>query len=125
MMHSNGNDVAGIGRVDAANFHNNATSAGILNISNPSSLDNGDYLLSGIIMDAVSSWASTGTPTDVLNLSYLRVAREWRADKTNDVGTVSITGDFAIFHPYRQDTQFGLCLLTVMEISLQEPSHIH
>ena len=29
-------DVAGIGRVDGSNLHNSATSAGILNISNPS-----------------------------------------------------------------------------------------
>ena len=93
---SYGNDVAGIGRDDATNFHDNATSAGILNISNPNSLDlNGDYLLFGHNNGSVSSWVSTGTPTDVLNLSYLRVAREWRVDKTNDVGTVSITGDFS------------------------------
>ena len=32
-------DVAGIGREDASNFHDNATSGGILNISLPSSLD--------------------------------------------------------------------------------------
>ena len=71
-------------------MHVNATSARILNVSNPNSLDlNGDYLLFGHNNGSVSSWVSTGTPTDVLNLSYLRVAREWRVDKTNEVGTVS------------------------------------
>jgi hypothetical protein len=93
---SYGNDVAGIGRYDATNMHDNATSAGILNVSNPNSLDvNGDYLLFGHNDGSVSSWVSTGTPTDVLNVSYLRVAREWRVDKTNDVGSVSITGNYS------------------------------
>ena len=93
---THGNDVAGIGWVDAANFHDNATSAGILNVSNPNSLDfNGDYLLFGHNNGSVASWSSTGVPTDVLNVSYQRVAREWRADKTIDVGTVSITVDYS------------------------------
>ena len=104
------------------NFHDNATSAGILNVSNPNSLDvNGDYLLFGHNNGSVASWSSTDVPTDVLNLSYLRVARAWRADKTNDVGTVinnSVT--MHLFRPYRQDIQSGLCLLTVMVISPPE-----
>ena len=31
----------------------------------------------------------------MLNMSFLRVGREWRADKTGDVGTVTLTGDFS------------------------------
>jgi gliding motility-associated-like protein len=89
-----GNDVAGIGRVDASNFHDNATSAGILNISNPSALDNADYFLFGHNNGAITSWTSANAPTDILNMSVQRVARTWRAARTGDVGTVAITGDF-------------------------------
>ncbi|MBP1673900.1 MAG: hypothetical protein H6Q24_38 [Bacteroidetes bacterium] len=88
-------DVAGIGMVDASNYHNNATSAGILNISNPGSLGGGDYLLFGHNDGSVASWTSTEAPADALNLSFQRIAREWRVDETNNVGTVSITGNFS------------------------------
>ncbi len=88
-------DVAGIGMVDASNYHNNATSAGILNISNPGSLGGGDYLLFGHNNGSAASWTSTEAPADALNLSFQRIAREWRVDETNNVGTVSITGNFS------------------------------
>ena len=61
-------DVAGIGREDASNFHNNATSAGILNISSPSSLDNNDYLLYGHDNGSVAGWVATEAPTDIQNI---------------------------------------------------------
>ncbi len=92
---THGNDVAGIGRTSLSSSHSDATSSGILNISSPGSLANGDYLLFGHNNGSVSSWVSTGVPADVLNFSYLRVGREWMVDKTSDVGTVTITGDFS------------------------------
>ena len=90
-----GYDVAGIGQADADDLHDNATSSGILNISNPGSLDNGDYLLFGHNNGSSSAWEFTSVPTDILNLSFLRIPREWRVDKTNDVGIVTITGDYS------------------------------
>ncbi len=87
-------DVAGIGRENGSNQHNNATSAGILNISGPGNLSDGDYMLFGHDNGSVSGWVSAEAPSDVLNLDYLRISREWRISKTNDVGTVNITGDF-------------------------------
>ena len=90
-------DVAGIGMVDASNLHDNATSAGILNLSSPGSLAGGDYLLFGHDNGSTASWTATEAPADVLNLSFQRIAREWRIDETNDVGTVTITGNFSVF----------------------------
>ena len=56
------------------------------------------------------------TPADILNLSFLRIDREWRIDKTNDVGTVSITEIIQIFPPITGDIQSEYCLSTVTVI---------
>ncbi|NSW94010.1 MAG: hypothetical protein HPY62_04780, partial [Bacteroidales bacterium] len=87
-------DVAGIGRDNSDNLHNNATSAGILNISNPSSLQNGDYLLFGHDNGTADSWSSSEIP-GILNFEFRRINREWRFDETGEVGTVSLTFNFS------------------------------
>ena len=92
---SNGYDVAGIGRVNLSNLHSSATSAGILNISAPSGMGDTEYLLFGHNNGSASSWVSTEVPTDALNLNYLRIEREWKVNKTGDVGTVTVTGSFS------------------------------
>ncbi|OFY20727.1 MAG: hypothetical protein A2W98_01280 [Bacteroidetes bacterium GWF2_33_38] len=95
------NDVAGIGRVSAFDMHTAAKGSGILKIGNASALDNGDYFLFGHNGGSIASFTTTEAPTDVE-----RVTREWRADQTGDVGTVSVSlyndqidDDFIAFDP--------------------------
>lgn len=86
---THGNDVAGIGRVDASNFHLDAQGASIVRINNPSSLDNGDYMLWG------NDNASNATPNtiDVPIGINNRMNRVWRISETGDVGTVRVYFD--------------------------------
>jgi len=51
-------EVAGIGRVNASNIHNNATSSGILNISNALGMSDNEYLLFGQDNGAVNSFGT-------------------------------------------------------------------
>ncbi|HAA17749.1 MAG TPA: hypothetical protein DCP28_02855, partial [Cytophagales bacterium] len=80
-------EVAGIGR-DVDGDHNDAQSAGILRISDPTELDNGDYLLWGHDNGALT-WSATEIPSDSLQ----RVAREWRVTETNEVGSLTVSID--------------------------------
>ncbi|MDZ7738594.1 MAG: Calx-beta domain-containing protein [Bacteroidales bacterium] len=80
-------DLAGIGQYGAGDFHTAAQSAGMLRVSNASSLDVNDYLLFAHDNGAFDSWTTNETPGDSIN----RIEREWRFDKTNDAGTVKIT----------------------------------
>jgi hypothetical protein len=85
-------DVAGIGQEDASNFHNDAMSAGILEISNPSSLSDGDYLLFGHNNGSIASWSAIGAP-----LGIDKIPREWKLNKTNDVGNTTFSMDLSSF----------------------------
>lgn len=90
---THGNEVAGIGRVDVSNFHIDAQGTSIVRINNPSSLDNNDYLLWGHDNASNSVPNTTDVPAGIDN----RMNRVWRADKTNDVGTVTISFDLTGF----------------------------
>ena len=79
------NDLVGIGRVDASNTHTASMSAGILQIENPSSMGNNEFLLFAHDNGSISSWTTTEAPS-VGNIE--RIEREWRLDETGDVGTV-------------------------------------
>lgn len=83
------NDLAGIGR-SASESHTTAQSAGILQLSSPSALDNDDFLVFAHDAGALA-WSMTEVPSGVPNIQ--RMAREWRLNETGDVGTVSITID--------------------------------
>jgi hypothetical protein len=84
-----GNEVAGIGREDALNMHTSAQSAGILQISAPSDLNDGEYLLFGHDNMGVSSWSANEIPVGASNIQ--RIQREWRFDATGgDVGTLTV-----------------------------------
>ena len=88
---TNKNEVAGIGREDANNFHSDAMSGGILEILNPSNLSDGDYLLFGHDKASISSWSTTETPSSAIG----KLPREWRVDETGDVGTVTVKFDIS------------------------------
>ena len=86
-----GNDVAGIGRVDASNFHTVAQSAGIFKISNADDLDDGEYILFGHDNNTISSWTTNEAPGSGINIQ--RLAREWRFEETGALGTLTFTID--------------------------------
>ncbi|MBU0489704.1 MAG: gliding motility-associated C-terminal domain-containing protein [Bacteroidetes bacterium] len=77
-------DVSGIGRVDASSIHNDAVSARVLQINNPSAMDDGEFMLFGH-NDSTLTFTPTGAPTgkDILR-------RVWRMDITGDVGAIDL-----------------------------------
>ncbi len=85
-----GNDLAGIGQLSGTS-HTAAKSAGILTISNPSALDNGDFLFFGHGNGSISSWSTNELPASFTDMQ--RVSREWYVQETGDVGTVDVTID--------------------------------
>lgn len=87
---THGYDVFGIGRVDAANTHNDAQGPGIVRMNNPSDLGDGEFLLVGHDNGSVNTWINTELPGNNTN-DYRRLAREWRASETGDVGNVKLT----------------------------------
>lgn len=93
---SYGNMVCGIGRIDPANFHDDAQGKSIVRINTPSSLDNGDYMLWG--HNNASLADSNTTDVDQV-LIESRMERVWRVDETGDVGNVSVAFDVSGFSP--------------------------
>lgn len=86
---THGVEVAGIGRLDANNNHV-AARAGVITISNASTLGDGDYVLFGHDNGDVSSWSSSEVPAAS---GVLRTVREWRFDTTGTPGTITIAID--------------------------------
>lgn len=88
-------DVAGIGRVDASNLHNNARGTGVVQISNPSGLGNNEFYIWGHDNGDLEANNFTDIPGDVA----ARLARVWRGSESNtaggsvDVGSVDISWD--------------------------------
>lgn len=85
---SHGNDLIGIGQESDGN-HITADNGSEVVITNPSNLNDGEYLLIGHDNGSISS-----NIVDVPNGINERVNRVWRADETGDVGTVSIHFDY-------------------------------
>ncbi|MEM9329231.1 MAG: Calx-beta domain-containing protein, partial [Bacteroidota bacterium] len=93
---THGYDVAGIGRASVDNEHPAAQSAATLTVSNPSGLDAADeYLIFGHDDASMASWTTVEAPNSGTNVQ--RIQREWIFDRTNDVGTVTITVDTTLF----------------------------
>lgn len=91
-------EVAGIGRINASNQHTDAQGTGMVRISNPSGLDNNEFLLWGHDNGTLGAWGVTDLPSGVEG----RMERVWRVSERNtagnasvDVGSVSITFDLA------------------------------
>jgi hypothetical protein len=89
---THGNDVAGIGRENSANQQTDARGTGIVRISNPSDLDNGNYLLWGHDNTPLSQVSFEIPPALVLSNGQ-RLAREWRVSEDGEVGNVTLTFD--------------------------------
>lgn len=86
------NEVAGIGKDDNDNFHDDAQGSAILRIKNPSSMDNGDFLLWGH-NNADRSLDTVDVPIGIDN----RMNRMWRIQETGDIGTVTVEFDLDAF----------------------------
>jgi len=88
-------DVAGIGRVDASNIHNDAQGTGIVRINNPSGLDDNEFLMWGHDNGDLNATEKTDVPSPVVQ----RFDRVWRVSEVNtsgtsvDVGTIDISWD--------------------------------
>ncbi len=88
---ANGNydhDVAGIGRVDAANQQTDSRGTGIVRVLNASSLSDGDYYFWGHDNGALES-QTTDVPAGVQG----RLTRVWRGQETGTITDVDIEFD--------------------------------
>ena len=86
-----GNDVAGIGQDVHGNSHTEAQSAKIFSVSDPTGLDDDEYLIFGH-NDSSLAWSSEETP----NAGYTqRMKREWRITRDN-VGEVTVKLDTSL-----------------------------
>lgn len=84
-------DVAGIGRVDASNIHEDSQGTGLVRIQLPNNLGNNEYLIWGHDNGALSSFGVTDLPATIES----RLARDWSVSETGDVGTVTISVDLS------------------------------
>jgi photosystem II stability/assembly factor-like uncharacterized protein len=82
--HEQNNDVIGIGRETAYDFHDDARGLNIIRIKNPSSLDDDDYLLIG------NDNASMTLVNNAFPFLSSRVERTWGFNETGDLGQVTV-----------------------------------
>lgn len=84
-------DIAGIGNDSGSGLNQTGSQSqnaiSIVRIFNPSSLDDGDFLLWG--HNAPTIWNSTDVPSPYIN----RLTRVWRVAETGETGTFSISFD--------------------------------
>ncbi len=79
-------DVSGIAAFNGTTF-TNAWSTGMLSVTSPSGLSEGEYLFFGHNKAGAKTWTTTEVPAP----GTYRLPREWRFDETSDVGTVTIS----------------------------------
>ncbi len=82
-------DVAGIGKEGEYDYHADAQGTGIVRVNEPSSLDNGDYLMWGSDNEALAFVSG------LFPLESERLARTWAYDETGDCGFVKLTFDLS------------------------------
>ncbi len=85
----NGNydhDVAGIGRVNSSNIHNDSKGSGIVRVSGPGGLGDGEYFMWGHDNATLEPTVAAGLPAGVTS----RMARQWRVSESGDVGAINI-----------------------------------
>jgi hypothetical protein len=88
---ANGNfdfNVAGIGRVDASNLHNDAQGTGIVRILNPSGLGNNEFLIWGHNNELDQATNISDVPATV----EARFERVWRVNEVNAAGAAVNVG---------------------------------
>ncbi len=88
-------DVAGIGRVDASNIHDDSQGTGIVRMLNPSGLGNDEFLIWGHDNGTQQATETSDVPSGV----QARFDRVWRVSEVNtsgsavDVGSIDIRFD--------------------------------
>ncbi|MEX0274003.1 MAG: hypothetical protein AB3N16_06470, partial [Flavobacteriaceae bacterium] len=75
-------DVAGIGRIDASNIHNDAQGTGVVRMLNPGGLNDDEFLLWG----HDGSDLTTTTTTDIPSQVASRLERIWRVSEADTSG---------------------------------------
>jgi len=78
-------DVSGIAAFNGTTF-TNAWSTGMLSVTSPTGLSEGEYLFFGHNKAGAKTWTTDEVPAP----GTFRLPREWRFDETSDVGTVTI-----------------------------------
>ncbi len=79
-------DVSGIAAYNGTTF-TTPWSTGMLSLSTPSDLSEGEYLFFGHDKASARTWTTNEVPAP----GTFRLPREWRFDETGDVGTVTIS----------------------------------
>ena len=79
-------DVAGIGRINASNQHIDGQGPGILRISNPTDLNNNEFLLWGHDNGMLGAWGVGDLADGVQG----RLERVWRISERNTAGTAAV-----------------------------------
>lgn len=92
-------EVAGIGRVNSSNIHNDAQGSGMVRIFNPNGLDDNEFLIWG----HNNGTLETVERTDVSTNTEARLLRVWRVSEVNASGSPINVG--------RIDIQFDLSSL--------------
>jgi hypothetical protein len=85
-------DVAGIGRVDAANLHNDSQGTGIVRINNPTNLGDDEFFIWGHDNGLAQANENTDVPAGVAG----RFTRVWRASEVNAALNPINVGDLDI-----------------------------
>lgn len=83
-------DIAGIGN-SGGETHTAAASDTVLQISNPTALNDGDFLLFGHDNRNDNTWTTSEAPGADSNIQ--RLEREWRVTETGDLGTLTLSVD--------------------------------
>ncbi|MFN4234153.1 MAG: G8 domain-containing protein [Bacteroidia bacterium] len=83
-------EIAGIGQTSASDNHLTSKGSSIIEISNPSSISNGSFLLWGHDNSAMSPQVG-----DVPAGYGTRLTRNWRVDKTGSIGNVTVRIDIS------------------------------
>ena len=92
---ANGNfdsEVAGIGRVNSSNIHNDAQGSGMVRIFNPTNLGDNEFLIWG----HNNGTLATVERTDVSTNTEARLVRVWRVSEVNATGTGINVGNLDI-----------------------------
>ncbi|MEZ4722547.1 MAG: hypothetical protein R2813_11800 [Flavobacteriales bacterium] len=84
-------EVAGIGQASDGTNHTDAQGTGAVRINTPNGLGNSEFLIWGHDNGAMSSYGVTDLPAGI----QARLARDWAASETGEVGTVTISFDLS------------------------------
>lgn len=104
------NEMAGIGQFSSNDNHSDAQGTGMVRINNPSSLDNGDYLMWG--HDGASLTSGLIPYIEFIPLVNNRLHRVWKASELGgDVGEVILTFYLDILPGFTTFNEVDLVLL--------------